>query len=137
MHIPPRTAWLGHPSSEQSIRLRLGAASTAFWIDPANRGAKIPLQIKGSPTLRVPGPGHRPFWWWNQIAPEPRRISKDDGSTVELWDMTWAKGLRIDWQERGRGRFSFGVPTSHPPGLTFESEAAYLKRLGLLKPDEH
>jgi hypothetical protein len=101
-----------------------------FWADPELTGKRIPLRVRGGRDLEVPGPGHRPFYWWLTEAPEPRRLLLEDGRTVPIYARLWAQGMEGDW-DATRGRFAFGVPTHHPPGLRFESEADYVKRLGL------
>ena len=99
-----------------------------FW---TRKRRDYPLRMSGSPMLHVPGPGHRPFYWWLTEAPEPRRIRNSEGGTREIWSLAWAKGLKHDWEKLRRGRFAFGVPTHHPQNVEFESERDYLKRLNL------
>lgn len=66
-------------------------------------------------------PGRRPYAWWRFESSEPRR--------------------RLDRKERpGRGELRFGVPrflrTSEDFLAEYESEEAYLRRLGLLTATE-
>ena len=124
-HKDAASAWEAH-----------GADLVRLWADPKRAGTEVMVQMRGGPVLRFPGASHRPWWWWHRIAGEPRRLVLDDGTTAEFWTKNWAKGLRVDWCERGRGRFSFGCPTSCPRGLEFETEGAYLERLDLLLEEE-
>ena len=70
-------------------------------------------------------PGSRPWAWWKYTAPEPRRRLGGTGMAVsEKYPGVaplWAYGLPIGWE--------CGAPI-------FETQAAYLKRLGLLLPGE-
>lgn len=66
-------------------------------------------------------PGSRPRLWWQFEAPEPQRRRLDDTGTPFL-----SSGTRC------------GIPTGWPRGSAplFESQPAYLDRLGLLIPGE-
>lgn len=74
-------------------------------------------------------PGTRPSCWWEYDAPEPRRRLGGTGMTcTERWPAyaPWlVLGVETQWAS---------VDPADPP--TFEAEAAYLKRLGLLAPGE-
>ena len=123
-HKDPEAAWAAH-----------GEALTAFWTDRHRRGQKYKLPITGGPRICVPGPGHRPWAWWNFTARHPRQILLEDGTGKSLFKTNFGRGLKLDW-DQSRGRFSFGIPSSHPPGIQFESERQYLARLNLLLPEE-
>ncbi len=62
-------------------------------------------------------PGTRPWAWWTFDAPEPRRLIDGTPDRVSPAAVTW-----------------LGMPSAH--ACTYESEAAYLRRLGLLLPGE-
>jgi hypothetical protein len=72
--------------------------------------------------------GSRPWAWWRFNAPEPRRLLSGRGVLLE---QRW-RGLRVPLH-RGLPTFD-SIDETDPP--KFESEAAYLERLGLLEPDE-
>lgn len=68
-------------------------------------------------------PGRRPFAWWRFEAPEPRRRLGGTGTPISpqlFFGMPSVYGEDYD--------------TANPP--KFESQAAYLRRLHLLRPDE-
>lgn len=73
-------------------------------------------------------PGTRPARWWTYDAPEPRKRLGGIGTmlsecTAQLPVLEF--GIELYWRD---------VDPNDPPG--FESEAAYLARLGLLLPGE-
>lgn len=73
-------------------------------------------------------PGTRPRRWWQREATEPRRRLGGKGtlsSDVIGVLPTWHFGIPTCWHE---------LDPDDPP--TFESEAAYLERLGLFLPGE-
>lgn len=80
-------------------------------------------------------PGSRPFGWWKYEAPEPRRrlggvgtLSNDRHPLLEL-------GIPTHWQiARPASVDRRELDPSDPP--RYESQAAYLDRLGLLSADE-
>jgi hypothetical protein len=106
-------------------------------------------------------PGTRPFAWWRFQAPEPRRRVGGIGTPaheVLAYAPDFRFGIPADWAQpwavayyNGRARDIHGRPIGtefheghfrgqaidpdDPP--RFESEAAYLDRLGLLGADEH
>jgi hypothetical protein len=70
-------------------------------------------------------PGERPYAWWLIDAPEPRQCLDDPGRHV--WPV--ARWPEYMWRQRR------GIPLLDQIGhftVTFESQAAYLDRLGLL-----
>jgi hypothetical protein len=76
-------------------------------------------------------PGHRPWGWWEFDAPEPRRCVSGPGAFAFRNDDApdWTKHLH------------FGMPAVHGGDdwdnpSHYESQAAYLDRLGLLTDDE-
>jgi hypothetical protein len=73
-------------------------------------------------------PGSRPWAWWKFEAPEPRRQLV---RYVDPVDGTELVGIGpADW---------YGTPSKfngRPPAGMYESEVAYLRRLGLLQPEE-
>ncbi len=74
-------------------------------------------------------PCSRPWCWWHLEAPEPRRKVGGIGITMPE---KYASYLP---------HFEFGIPASwyafdHDDPPKFESQAAYLQRLGLLSPAE-
>jgi hypothetical protein len=91
-------------------------------------------------------PGTRPRRWWQYDAPEPRRRLGGVGtpSSERLANLPrYERGVPLDWiaQETIDTYVGLGirldvpaVDPCDPP--TFESEAAYLDRLGLLLPGE-
>jgi hypothetical protein len=88
-------------------------------------------------------PGTRPIRWWTYDAPEPRRriggIGEqmgglhvfDRGVPVSGWV---TEDTLATYRRLGTPLGLLAINTSDPP--TFESEAAYLDRLGLLLPGE-
>ena len=73
-------------------------------------------------------PGSRPNRWWEHDAPEPRQRLGGHGRLlceVMAYKPTSAFGIPTGWHE---------IDADDPP--IFESEAAYLKRLGLFLPGE-
>ena len=84
-------------------------------------------------------PGRRPDSWWEWAAPEPRRRVGGTGEPVpgETWPHDFHLGIPSDWHDDPEDCELFGgepVDETDPP--LFESQAAYLKRLGLLEPGE-
>jgi hypothetical protein len=104
-------------------------------------------------------PGTRPAAWWSYEAPELRRRvgGVGDDYSARGWNQTYRYGLPRFWIDpwlvsyfNGRSRDIHGEPigteyfegnfpytgydASNPP--TFESEAAYLRRRGLLSAAE-
>ena len=74
-------------------------------------------------TIQKEGPGHRPWAWWEFAAPEPRQIVK-----------MVVQELRVPCASLA-GRY--GIPFDGLDGLAiYESQAEYLKRLGLLTESE-
>jgi hypothetical protein len=73
----------------------------------------------------VDRPGTRPTKWWEYSAPEPRRRVGGVGTARPLAWLPLDRGLPVHWTEKD----------PHDPP-SFEAEAAYLKRLGLLLPGE-
>jgi hypothetical protein len=72
-------------------------------------------------------PGSRPWGWWRWDAREPRGQLGGQARRIN-WSEEW-------WRKEFRGLPGIFVPDpDHPP--TFESEAAYLDRLGLLAAEE-
>jgi hypothetical protein len=73
----------------------------------------------------VPVPwGCRPWAWWKYEAPEPRRLLSGDPAHATMDGERW-----------------FGVPMLYHSAeahtsMIFETQAAYLRRLGLLLPGE-
>jgi hypothetical protein len=72
-------------------------------------------------------PGRRPWGWWRHSAPGPRLVLAAGGARIARlgeWEHVW--------------RESFGIPRIEPAdaSITVESQAAYLKRLGLLTAAE-
>lgn len=82
-------------------------------------------------------PGTRPFHWWRFSDPEPRRRLGGIGQPlheVSAYVENYEYGLLSDWVTSDwRGK---GVPIDPQNPPVFESEAAYLRRLGLLLPGE-
>jgi hypothetical protein len=83
-------------------------------------------------------PGRRPSSWWRFDAPEPRRRLKGCGEAS--WPDRLSRGLPTGWHwpvAIPGGQFSGGPAPCDPsdPPL-FESEPAYLRRLGLLVDGE-
>jgi len=75
-------------------------------------------------------PGTRPWGWWHWTAKEPRRVIRGAELVVSHQADVW-------WRD------NFGIPAmlqARPRGRKFlplvEAQAAYLKRLDLLTPDE-
>jgi hypothetical protein len=90
------------------------------------------------------GLGTRPWAWWTFEAPQPRRLVARwtaEGRVIPL-DLDTPPELDVaDWPrlwltQRWR-YFYFGMRTPAPGYVEFESEYAYLTRLGLLPPEEH
>lgn len=90
-------------------------------------------------------PGTRPFAWWRYDAPEPRQ--RIDGKPHPFGDpsrLAVVANLRAtndadDWLCRAACRLSFGTPTLAGLGegfASYETQAAYLERLGLLTDGE-
>ena len=88
-------------------------------------------------------PGARPRYWWQYEAPEPRRRLGGTGTPsyeVSAYVEHYEWGLPDHWVtqpdvDRPGGDFAgVAIDPSDPP--RFESEAAYLGRLGLFLPGE-
>jgi hypothetical protein len=93
-------------------------------------------------------PGTRPRCWWRFSAPEPRRRLGGTGVTrEEVWGRpdympdfqlpasdSWLTREGKRWHPFADDPLAVPVDPKDPP--TFESQAAYLKRLGLLLPGE-
>jgi hypothetical protein len=85
-------------------------------------------------------PGTRPKLWWQFDAPEPRRRVGGVGTPLHECGGAWAElyeyGVPKQWKTACHHPPLVGVPISaeHPP--LFESEAAYLRRHGLLLAGE-
>jgi hypothetical protein len=83
-------------------------------------------------------PGQRPRCWWRFNAPEPRRRV---GGTGEPGRADLSYGIPTSWAwprpVLPGARFAGGPPPVDPDDPpTFEAEAEYLQRLGLLLPGE-
>ena len=83
------------------------------------------------PAWIAENPGTRPYAWWAFDAPEPRRCLSGPGRSIlrEPDAPSWAK------------RLSFGVPfvlsgEDFKNPSEYESESAYLRRLGLMTDEE-
>jgi hypothetical protein len=72
-------------------------------------------------------PGKRPRLWWLYNAPEQRRRLSD---TPMPWEPVWGKASCLHVN-----RFERGIPCDADED-DFETEAAYLERLGLLLTGE-
>jgi len=70
------------------------------------------------------GPGTRPWAWWIYTAPEPRQ--QLEGPGVPVWERYPAV----------MQQYTFGLPSIVGGPATFESEAAYVRRLDLWEPRE-
>jgi hypothetical protein len=89
-------------------------------------------------------PGTRPIRWWEFSSPEPRRRLGGTGTTwgdyhaqehVPFRGLPGSSWFRAEDVARGTlSSAAVAVDASDPP--LFESEAAYLRRLGLLIPGE-
>jgi len=93
-------------------------------------------------------PGTRPRCWWRFSAPEPRRRVGGTGVTrQEVWGRpnylpafqlpapdSWLTADKKHLHPFADDPLAVPVDPDDPP--TFESQAAYLKRLGLLLPEE-
>ncbi len=83
-------------------------------------------------------PGTRPCFWWRYEAVEPRRRLGGIGTPlaeVTAYAPEFWLGLPVRWRHID-DRFSRGVAVDPADLPTFESEPAYLDRLGLLLPEE-
>jgi hypothetical protein len=76
-------------------------------------------------------PGHRPFGFWEFEVSEPRRRLGGTGDPINYNALH--HGVPMYWCV---DRFDHGVPLSDDDPPMFESEPRYLKRLGLLLPEE-
>lgn len=97
----------------------LPARQEAVW--QAHKEWVVAEHVKASP-------GTRPRRWWQREAPEPRRRVGGKGtltSDVIAVLPTWHLGIPSCWHD---------LDPDDPP--LFESEAAYLDRLGLMLPGE-
>jgi hypothetical protein len=112
-----------------------GAAEYSEKVLPlAGRGEREAWERWGRDALAVwvkDNPGTRPLFWWRRVAQECRRVKpsrefyirEDQGRPGNV------RGLPLVWSQRdGEMLFSGKVMV--------ESEASYLKRLGLLLPGE-
>ena len=82
-------------------------------------------------------PGSRPLHWWRFSALERRRRLGGTGQPahdVSGYAEEYEFGLPTIWVQQGGFLAGIAVDPSDPP--TFESEAAYLRRLGLLQAGE-
>jgi hypothetical protein len=86
-------------------------------------------------------PGTRPKLWWRYSAPEPRRRVGGIGTPLHECGGAWAElyeyGVPADWRTpRQNGYLTHGVPISAEFPPMFESEPHFLRRHGLLLPEE-
>jgi hypothetical protein len=133
----PRAAyrWLlaGTRSSWTYLTLRDEDAKREFW--RAHEDAVVLHHIKRFP-------GSRPKMWWRLSAPEPRRRVDLYGIGSPLHEcsavaLNYEFGVPMHWRTARNDRyFREGVPISAERPPMFESEANYLRRLGLLLPGE-
>jgi hypothetical protein len=78
---------------------------------------------------RAGRPGSRPWAWWQFDAPELRRVVS--GVAKSLEELGWPLRERYAWANY------FGQPHSiYVPGCVYETQQAYLERLGLLLSGE-
>jgi hypothetical protein len=77
-------------------------------------------------------PGSRPLLWWRYSAPEPRQRL---GGTGTPSSPEFIYGVPRYWRFAG-DHLSGGVVLSESDPPTYEAEASYLRRLGLLLPGE-
>ena len=82
-------------------------------------------------------PGSRPRAWWKYESPEPRRRVGGVGQAafeVSAYVEQYERGVPDHWVTRADFLSGIVVDPKNPP--SFESEAHYLRRLGLLQADE-
>jgi hypothetical protein len=84
-------------------------------------------------------PGCRPWLWWKIGECEPRTRLGGIGDPLDTCSAVYEKpydhGVPWSWRREG-DPFTHGTPISDIDPPRFESEAAYLLRLGLLEPGE-
>src|SRR5437763_108874 len=139
-HLRPATKrWFAHVTGAYELEqhhLRLLQHAGEAW-DRAEE-ARQAIDAEGlTYTDRFGSPRARPEAWWRFDAPEPRRRL---GGTGAPWgEQQMARGVPSVWvTASNRGQWG------NPPGPAiepddpplFESESAYLDRLGLLQPGE-
>jgi hypothetical protein len=83
--------------------------------------------------------GYRPKNWWTFSSPEPRRRLGGVGSMLSECSncsLTYTFGIPTYWKTADEKHLPDGtaIDNNNPP--LFESEGAYLRRLGLLLPGE-
>jgi len=81
-------------------------------------------------------PGTRPAFWWSEVAPEPRQ-HVGGKLTVKYPALHSPRLINGKWSTTNRMipfYYCLDIDPGNPP--RFESEAAYLQRLGLLLPGE-
>jgi hypothetical protein len=85
-------------------------------------------------------PGTRPRQWWKHDAPEPRKRLGGIGTPLHECSAyaLWLEfGVPVGWRRRDEHDFlsrGISLDPANPP--RYESEASYLRRLGLLLPGE-
>jgi hypothetical protein len=103
--------------------LTIGDALTAVWIT----GGAVPGMPRAFEPL-PPRPCSRPFSWWVYEGPDHRQVIS--GTTTEH------DGFRFRPHEDDGPRMEFGLPSPRWGDAEYESEATYLDRHGLLRPEE-
>lgn len=81
-------------------------------------------------------PGTRPWAWWLADAPEPRRRLGGTGDPLRFARLAF--GVPDSWQTAAHAGscMATGTPVDPRDPPRFESEATFLKRLGLLLKNE-
>ncbi|HJT93776.1 MAG TPA: hypothetical protein VJ777_17895, partial [Mycobacterium sp.] len=75
-------------------------------------------------------PGERPWGWWRWNAPGPRECLDGDEFVYAGADWIWRGEFGLPNRPQMRGR------DGRPERMTFEGQATYLERLGMLLPGE-
>jgi hypothetical protein len=106
------------------------ATQRLFW--EQHRDAVVPHHVRRHP-------GSRPKMWWRFTAPEPRRRVGGIGTPLfecgGAWAALYEYGVPMDWKTDEHNPRA-GTPLSADDPPLFESEAAYLRRHGLLLREE-
>jgi hypothetical protein len=119
--------------------LRTGALNTWYFL------TKIPPEVVWRENadrivaeFAAENPGQRPLLWWRFDAPEPRRRLGGTGTPLHECSacaLNLHYGVPSHWR-RADQFYLNGTPIDPANPPIYESEATYLKRLGLLLPGE-
>jgi hypothetical protein len=128
LHEANRLAWLRHDDPPPA-QCRDGSPGAAALVEQFGE------EVLADYILEFPG--FRPRWFW--LVSRPERLRRRLGGIGEPWgDKQVSRGIPLIWNYGSHANLWADPPTPIDPAYPplFESEPAYLRRHGLLRPEE-